>query len=68
MAEFKNAPTTENKQTTAAPKQEAKSEVPELEYADNRSSTAELVSLQAAADGRNNRSTTAQLQALIFPT
>uniref|UniRef100_UPI0040477AB4 eCIS core domain-containing protein n=1 Tax=Algoriphagus sp. TaxID=1872435 RepID=UPI0040477AB4 len=63
MAEFKNAPTTENKQTTAAPKQEAKSEVPELEYADNRSSTAQLVSLQAAADGRNNRSTTAQLQA-----
>jgi hypothetical protein len=63
VAEFKNAPTTENKQTTAAPKQEAKSEVPELEYADNRSSTAQLVSLQAAADGRNNRSTTAQLQA-----
>lgn len=54
MAEVKSAPKADNKQTTAAPKQEAKSEVGELEYSDNRSSTAQLVSLQAAADGRGN--------------
>jgi hypothetical protein len=63
MAEFKNAPVPESKKATAAPKQEAKSEVAELEYADNRSSTAQLVSLQAAADDKGNRSNTTQLQA-----
>ena len=63
MAEFKSAPTTETKKATAAPKQEAKSEVAELEYADNRSSTAQLVSLQSAADDKGNRSNTTQLQA-----
>lgn len=63
MAEFKNSPAPESKKATAAPKQEAKSEVAELEYADNRSSTAQLVSLQAAADDKGNRSNTTQLQA-----
>jgi hypothetical protein len=63
MAEFKNAPAPESKKASAAPKQEAKSEVAELEYADNRSSTAQLVSLQAAADDKGNRSNTTQLQA-----
>jgi hypothetical protein len=63
MAEFKSAPTQESKKTIAAPKQEAKSEVSELEYSDNRSSTAQLVSLQSAADGKGNRSNTTQLQA-----
>ena len=63
MAEFKNAPAPESKKATAAPKQEAKSEVAELEYADNRSSTAQLVSLQSAADDKGNRSNTTQLQA-----
>lgn len=63
MAEFKNSPAPESKKATAAPKQEGKSESAELEYADNRSSTAQLVSLQAAADDKGNRSNTTQLQA-----
>lgn len=63
MAEFKNAPAPESKKATATPKQEVKTESAELEYADNRSSTAQLVSLQAAADGRGNRNNTTQLQA-----
>jgi hypothetical protein len=63
MAEFKSAPTTETKKATAAPKQEGKIESSELEYADNRSSTAQLVSLQSAADDKGNRSNTTQLQA-----
>ena len=63
MAEFKSAPTTETKKATANPKQEGNSESSELEYADNRSSTAQLVSLQSAADDKGNRSNTAQLQA-----
>jgi hypothetical protein len=62
MAELKSAPTPETKKTTATAKQEVKSEVGELEYSDNRSSTAQLVSLQAAADGNSNRSNTTQLQ------
>jgi|GEM_PF-2178460 len=66
MAELKSAPTPESKKATATPKQEAKSDVGELEYSDNRSSTAQLVSLQAAADGNSNRSNTAQLQAKAF--
>ena len=63
MSELKSAPKTENKQATAVPKQEVKSDAGELEYSDNRSSTAQLVSLQAVADGRGNRSNTTQLQA-----
>lgn len=63
MAEFKNAPAPESKKATATQKQEGKSESAELEYADNRSSTAQLVSLQAAADDKGNRSNTTQLQA-----
>jgi hypothetical protein len=63
MAEFKNAPAPESKKATATQKQEGKSESTELEYADNRSSTAQLVSLQAAADDKGNRSNTTQLQA-----
>ncbi|MEY3647525.1 MAG: hypothetical protein RLZ13_407 [Bacteroidota bacterium] len=63
MAEFKSAPTTETKKATASPKQEGKIESSELEYADNRSSTAQLVSLQSAADDKGNRSNTTQLQA-----
>jgi hypothetical protein len=63
MAEVKSAPTPESKKATATPKQETKSDVGELEYSDNRSSTAQLVSLQAAADGNSNRSNTAQLKA-----
>jgi hypothetical protein len=62
MAELKSAPTPESKKATATQKQEVKSEVGELEYSDNRSSTAQLVSLQAAADDKGNRSNTAQLQ------
>ena len=63
MAEVKSAPKPESKKATPAPKQEAKSDVGELEYSDNRSSTAQLVSLQATADGNSNRSNTTQLQA-----
>jgi hypothetical protein len=63
MAEFKIAPSTETKKATAAPKQEGKIESSELEYADNRSSTAKLLSLQSAADDKGNRSDTTQLQA-----
>jgi hypothetical protein len=62
MAELKSAPTPETKKTTATAKQEVKSEVGELEYSDNRSSTAQLVSLQSAADDKGNRSKTTQLQ------
>ncbi len=63
MAEFKNAPAAESKKATATQKQEGKSETAELEYSDNRSSAAQLVSLQAAADDKGNRSNTTQLQA-----
>jgi hypothetical protein len=62
MAELKSAPKPESKKATAAPKQEGKSESAELEYSDNRSSTAQLVSLQSAADDKGNRSNTTQLQ------
>jgi len=63
MGEFKNPSEQQNK--TAAPIQ-APEEVgnsSKLAYVDTRSSTAQLISLQAAADGRGNRSTTTQLQA-----
>ena len=63
MAEFKSAPAQESKKATACPKQEGKIETSELEYSDNRSSTAQLVSLQSAADDKGNRSNTTQLQA-----
>ena len=63
MAEFKSAPKAETKKATANPKQEGNSESSELEYADNRSSTAQLVSLQSAADDKGNRNNTTQLQA-----
>jgi len=62
MAEFKSAPAQESKKATASPKQEGKIETSELEYSDNRSSTAQLVSLQSAADDKGNRSNTTQLQ------
>jgi len=62
MAEFKSAPRQESKKATATPKQEGKIETSELEYSDNRSSTAQLVSLQSAADDKGNRSNTTQLQ------
>ena len=63
MGEFKNPSEQQNK--IAAPIQAPEQVVNsgKLAYVDTRFSTAQLISLQAAADGRGNRSTTTQLQA-----
>ena len=63
MGEFSSQSEQKNKTATPAPVPEEISSTGELEYVDTRASTAQLISLQAAADGRSNRSTTAQLQA-----
>uniref|UniRef100_UPI004048913F eCIS core domain-containing protein n=1 Tax=Algoriphagus sp. TaxID=1872435 RepID=UPI004048913F len=63
MGEFSSQVDQKNKTATPAPVPEEISDTGELEYVDARASTAQLISLQAAADGRNNRSTSAQLQA-----
>ena len=63
MGEFSSQAEQKNKTATLAPVPEEISSTGELEYVDTRASTAQLISLQAAADGRSNRSTTAQLQA-----
>jgi hypothetical protein len=63
MGEFSSQVDQKNKTATPAPVPEEISDTGELEYVDARASTAQLISLQAAADERNNRSTTAQLQA-----
>ena len=63
MSELKNAPAQESRNATVTSKHEGKSEGAELEYSDNRYITAQLVSLQSAADDKGNRSNTTQLQA-----
>jgi hypothetical protein len=63
MSELKNAPAQESRNATVTSKQGGKSEAAELEYSDNRYSTAQLVGLQSAADDKGNRSNTTQLQA-----
>ena len=63
MGEFSSQAEQKNKTATLAPVPEEISSTGELEYVDTRASTAQLISLQAAADVRSNRSTTAQLQA-----
>uniref|UniRef100_UPI004047069D eCIS core domain-containing protein n=1 Tax=Algoriphagus sp. TaxID=1872435 RepID=UPI004047069D len=62
MGEFSSQADQKNKTVTPAPVPEEISSTGELEYVDTRASTAQLISLQAAADGRGNRSNTAQLQ------
>uniref|UniRef100_UPI004047C40A eCIS core domain-containing protein n=1 Tax=Algoriphagus sp. TaxID=1872435 RepID=UPI004047C40A len=62
MGEFSSQADQKNKTVTPAPVPEEISSTGELEYVDTRASTAQLISLQAAADGRGNRSNTTQLQ------
>jgi hypothetical protein len=62
MGEFSSQADQKNKTVTPVPVPEEISSTGELEYVDTRASTAQLISLQAAADGRGNRSNTAQLQ------
>jgi len=63
MGEFSSQSEQKNKTVTPAPVPEEISSTGEMEYVDTRASTAQLISLQAAADGRSNRSSTTQLQA-----
>ena len=52
MGEFSSQADQKNKTVTPAPVPEEISSTGELEYVDTRASTAQLISLQAAADGR----------------
>lgn len=63
MSEFKSQSEQKNKTATPAPAPEEISSAGEMEYVDARASTAQLISLQSAADGRGNRSNTTYLQA-----